>query len=144
MLKVVNLADVIVGKKPITVNSGVTIRQACQAMKGAAKGAIMVLAEGRLQGIFTERDLLKRVVAEGLDPETFVVDQVMTKSLVVGSPKDSYQRGLQKMISAKCRHLPLVEGDQVVGLVSRRDLMEIDIEILEEELDLRDPATLFY
>jgi CBS domain-containing protein len=143
MLKTKNLAEVVVGKRPITVNSGVTVRQACQVMKDAEKGAIMILSEGRLQGIFTERDLLKRVVAEGLDAESTSVDSVMTKSLVVGSPEDSYQRGLQKMVSAKCRHLPLVEGDQVVGLVSRRDLMGIDIELLEEELDLRDPATLF-
>lgn len=143
MLKTVNLSEVIAGKKPITVNSGVTVREASQVMSRAEKGAIMVLSEGRLRGIFTERDLLKRVVAEGLNPDSVTIDDVMTKSLVVGSPDDSYPRALQKMVSAKCRHLPVVKGDKVVGLVSRRDLMAIDIEVMEEELDLRDPATLF-
>jgi CBS domain-containing protein len=143
MLKTVNLSEVIIGKKPITVKAGVTVREACQVMSRAEKGAIMVLSEGRLQGIFTERDLLKRVVAEGLNPDVVSVDDVMTRSLVVGSPDDSYQRALQKMVSATCRHLPVVKGDKVVGLVSRRDLMGLDIELLEEELDLRDPATLF-
>lgn len=143
MLKTVNLSEVIAGKKPITVESGVTVREACRVMSQAEKGAIMVLAGERLQGIFTERDLLKRVVAEGLNPDSVAVDDVMTKSLVVGSPDDSYQRAIQKMVSASCRHLPVVKGDRVEGLVSRRDLMKLDIELLEEELDRRDPATLF-
>lgn len=143
MLKTVNLSDFIAGKKPITVASGVSVREAARVMSRAEKGAIMVLDSGRLQGIFTERDLLKRVVAEGLDPDKVMVEEVMTGSLVVGAPDESYQRALQKMVSAACRHLPVVEGDKVVGLVSRRDLMKLDIELLEEELDLRDPATLF-
>ena len=83
MLKTVNLSEVIAGKKPITVNSGVTVREASQVMSRAEKGAIMVLSEGRLRGIFTERDLLKRVVAEGLNPDSVTIDDVMTKSLVV-------------------------------------------------------------
>jgi len=143
MLKTVNLTDLIAGKPPITVNSGVTVMDACRVMSDVNKGAIMVLKDDKLMGIFTERDLLRRVVAEGLDPSKVKVDDVMTESLVVGSPDDSYQRGIQKMISANCRHLPLVKGDKVVGLVSRRDLMELDILLLEEELDRRDPATLF-
>lgn len=143
MLKTVSLSTVIEGKRPVTIDSGSTVREASRVMSQAEKGAIMVLSAGRLQGIFTERDLLKRVVAEGLDPDKVTVDDVMTRSLVVAAPEDSYQRGLQKMVKAACRHLPVVNGDKVMGLVSRRDLMKLDIELLEEELDRRDPATLF-
>lgn len=143
MLKTVDMAELIAGKPPITVDVGLSVLKACQVMSEANKGAIMVLESGKLVGIFTERDLLRRVIAEGLNPQEVKVENVMTESLVVGSPRDSYQRGLQKMISANCRHLPLVEGDKVVGLVSRRDLMELDIHLMEDELDRRDPATLF-
>lgn len=143
MLKTLSLQEILKGRTPITVDSGVTVQEATRVMSEANKGAIMVLKDDCLQGIFTERDLLRRVVAEGLDPARVKVDDVMTASLVVGGPDDSYPRALQKMVSAGCRHLPVVKGDRVVGLVSRRDLMEIDIEILEEELDRRDPASLF-
>lgn len=143
MLKTVNLSEVIAGRKPVTVECGTTVREAARTMSEVNKGAVMVLSEQKLAGIFTERDLLRRVVAEGLDPDQVKVEQVMTTSLVVGSPGDLFQNGLRKMISARCRHLPLVEGDRVVGLVSRRDLMMLDIEILEDELDRRDPSTLF-
>ena len=143
MLKTVDLAELIAGKTPITVETGISVLEACQVMSEANKGAIMVLDNDKLVGIFTERDLLRRVIAEGLNPQEIKVENVMTESLVVGSPSDSYQRGLQKMISANCRHLPLVKGDKVVGLVSRRDLMELDIHLMEDELDRRDPATLF-
>ena len=143
MLKTINLNEMIEGKKPITVDSGVTVEQAAQVMSEANKGAIMILSKGRLMGIFTERDLLRRVIAKGLAPADTKVDDVMSTHLVVGSPNDSYPRALQKMVSAQCRHLPVVEGDRVVGLVSRRDLMAVDIEVLEEELDRRDPASLF-
>ena len=68
-----------------------------------------------------------RVVAQGLDPDRTRVGDVMTRDLVVGQAGDSHEDGLRKMKQAGCRHLPVVEGDRLVGMVSQRDLLQIDL-----------------
>lgn len=143
MLKTVTLSEMLEGKTPVTIESGSTVVEAAKVMSQANKGSVLVVSGGRLQGIFTERDLMRRVVAAGMDPSTTKVDQVMTRELVVGRPQDGHHMGIRRMVSARCRHLPVVDGDRLMGLVSRRDLMAIDIQQLEEEIDRRDPASLF-
>lgn len=142
-MKTAQLGEIVVGKAPVTISPTSTVRQAAEAMAAANKGAILVVSDDRLRGIFTERDLLTRVVAARKDPETVAVAEVMTSQLVVGSPSDDFHTGLRRMVSTRCRHLPVVEGDRVVGVVSRRDLMAMDIKTMEQEMDRRDPATLF-
>lgn len=142
-MKTAQLGEIVKGKSPVTISPTSTVRQAAEAMSAANKGAILVVAEERLQGIFTERDLLTRVVAARKDPAAVAVKDVMTSNLVVGCPTDDFHTGLRRMVTTSCRHLPVVDGDRVVGVVSRRDLMALDIETMEQEMDRRDPATLF-
>ena len=84
------------------------------------------LDSGRLVGIFSERDVMRRVVAAGLNPEKTTVANVMTKDLVVGKPTDDINAALQKMHALGCRHLPVVDSGNLVGMVSLRDLLEVD------------------
>ena len=143
MLKVMTIKDVVGERGAVTVLSAAMVSEAAAKMAEANKGAILVVEAEKLQGIFTERDLLCRVVAKGLDPSRTPVSEVMTRSLVVGSPEEGTVSALRKMVSAGCRHLPVVEGDRVLTVVSRRELMAVDIRQLEEELHRMDPATLF-
>ena len=120
------LAEIIEGQKIFHAKSSDNVRDAARMMSDKNVGAVAVLDSGRLVGIFSERDLMKRVVAAGLNPEKTVVGNVMTKDLVVGKPEDDINAALQKMHSVGCRHLPVIDSGNLVGMVSLRDLLEID------------------
>ncbi len=120
------IGEIIKGNPLFHVKSSDIVRDVAKIMSSKNVGAVAVLDSGRLVGIFSERDLMKRVVAAGLNPEQTQVGKVMTEDLVVGSPKDDINDALQKMHSIGCRHLPIVDGGNLVGMISLRDLLEID------------------
>jgi CBS domain-containing protein len=121
--------DFIRGKQVFYSAPDLTIRQAAQYMSTREIGAVPVLEKGRLVGIFSERDLLSKVVAHGLDPATTTVGEVMTKELVVADADETYEAALQKMKDCNCRHLPVVDRDRLVGVVSMRDLLLAEITV---------------
>jgi CBS domain-containing protein len=75
-----------------------------------------------------------RVVAKGLDPDATRVGDVMTRDLVVSEAGESHEDGVRKMKQAGCRHLPVVEGGQLIGIVSLRDLLQVDLSEKDEEI----------
>ena len=115
-----------------------TVLAAAQLMTEKHIGAVPVLEDDQLVGIFTERDLMMRVVAAGKTPSAVTVGEVMTCDLVVGEADESYQDALRKMQHHGCRHLPVVSGEQLVGIVSLRDLLALDRDVKEEEIQLLD------
>jgi CBS domain-containing protein len=121
-----SLGEIIEGHPLFHVKSTDSVRDAAKMMSDKNVGAVAVLDSGRLVGIFSERDLMKRVVAAGLDPMRTQVGMVMTKDLVVGRPSDDINDALQKMHSIGCRHLPIVDSGNLIGMISLRDLLEID------------------
>jgi CBS domain-containing protein len=127
----------------IKVEASATVAQAARLMKQHHRGAILVEEQGSLRGIFTERDMVFRVVSEGLDPKTTPISQIMSTDLVVGHPQDSHVSALRLMAKAGVRHLPIVLEQRVVGLVSRRQLMALDIELMDAEIDRREASRLF-
>jgi CBS domain-containing protein len=98
-------------------------------------GAVLVVDEaGKLSGIVTERDITRRVVGARLDPEKTTVGQIMSRNPDTLAPGDSPFNALELMWIRNFRHLPVVEGDRVVGMVSIRDLYEVMKLILEERI----------
>jgi CBS domain-containing protein len=97
-------------------------------------GAVSVLEGTRLVGILSERDIMGRVVARQLDPDRTRVGDVMTRDLVVAQSGDSHEDGLRKMKQAGCRHLPVVEGDRLLGMIAQRDLLAVDLSEKDEEI----------
>jgi CBS domain-containing protein len=95
-------------------------------MSKANVGAIAVLDAGKLVGIFSERDVVSRIVVEGRNPDDTRVDSVMTKDLFVAAPDDNINDALQKMHECNCRHLPVVHRGKLVGMISIRDLLKVD------------------
>jgi CBS domain-containing protein len=120
------LAEIIEGQKIFHASSSDNVRAVATMMSDKNVGAVAVLDSGRLVGIFSERDLMKRVVAAGLNPEKTPVASVMTRDIVVSKPDDDINVALQKMHSVGCRHLPVIDAGNLVGMVSLRDLLEID------------------
>jgi CBS domain-containing protein len=107
----------------LTVASGDRLREVTQRMVDRDVGAVLVMEDDSLVGILTERDVL-RAVAAGIQDDTLVSDH-MTRDPETMSPDDTTEHAAVLMIHGGFRHMPLVEGDQVVGVLSIRDLMKV-------------------
>ena len=128
------IATVVEGREVYHIGAERTVREASRYMTERRVGAVAVLENSRLAGILSERDIMGRVVARSASPDTTRVKDVMTRELVVAQAGDTHQEGLRKMKQAGCRHLPVVEGDRLVGMVSQRDLLQVDMTEKDEEI----------
>jgi CBS domain-containing protein len=110
----------------LSVEAGETIKEVAERMVERNIGAVIVLEGGRLAGIMTERDLM-RAVARGLHGDALVADY-MTRDPESIEPDDSTEHAAVLMLHGGFRHLPVVEGQDVVGILSIRDLMHVALE----------------
>jgi CBS domain-containing protein len=117
-----------------TVQRGATVRDAVQVMTANNVGIVLVLEGERLVGVFSERDVVRRVVDRGLDPARTPVGDVMTTQLVVGDPDEDYQSAIRKMDQANIRHLLVVKGSEMLSMISIRDLIRVDMQDKGEEI----------
>ena len=113
-----------------------TVLAATKRMSEWQVGAVTVLDGERLVGIFSERDLMTRVVSKGLSPTSTLVGQVMTQNPVVVDAHSTVEQCLRIMQQAKCRHLPVVSAGALVGMVSIRDLLQSDIQQKDDEIEM--------
>lgn len=120
------VADIIEGHPLYYAESSATVRDVARVMAEAKIGAIAIVDHGKLTGVFSERDLMERVVVRGLDPDDTAVSSVMTRELVVADADDDIANALQKMQAMHCRHLPVMEGDHLVGMISLTDLVPME------------------
>ena len=111
-----------------------TVLEVVRAMVARNIGAVPVLRDGLLVGIFSERDLMKRVVAEGLDPKTTRVEEVMTEDPLTVSPQESAENCMILMRRHGFRHLPICEGKQLQAMISLRDLLLHDLTEKDHEV----------
>ncbi len=112
-----------------------TVFEAATLMTSANIAAVVVVdSDGKLSGIITERDLTRRIVAKGLDPKETPIAAVMSENPDTLSPDDSAVDALELMQSRHFRHLPVVDGDKCVGMVSIRDLYKAAKSSLEESI----------
>ena len=100
-----------------------TVAEAAQVMRDHRVGAVLISEDGRLSGILSERDVTYRAVAAGLDPNTTAVSEVMTRNVITAPPETRAVNGLQQMAENQIRHLPVVDGGSVIGIVSLRDFL---------------------
>ncbi len=128
------IGELIQGRELYSVSPDATVLEATRLMSEKGIGAVLIVEEGKLRGIFSERDLMTRVIAPNLNPADVKVRDVMTENLVVASPGDTYQDCLQKMKQARIRHLPIVDGNRVIGMLSVRDLINYELESKDFEI----------
>lgn len=121
------VGKIVKSRDVFTVQHAQTVMEAVKFMAEKSFGAVAVLNEDRLVGIFSERDLMKRVVAKGLDPNKIKIEQVMTSNLVTANPDETFEVCLARMQAHSIRHLVIASGDRLVGVISLRDLMMNDI-----------------
>jgi len=131
-MKVIKIAQV----PPPGVSADASVLDAVSTMKEAKMGACVVLENNQLVGIFSERDLMLRIVAVGLDPDKTLVREVMTTKLVILNTQADSSEALELLVSRKIRHLPIVEEDgSLAGLLSVRKLLKYHAEDLVDQLN---------
>ena len=121
---VADAVEVISSPAPLLVGAGSTVADAVASMREARSGCVLVADAGEIRGIFTEGDLLSRVIAEGRAPGSVAVAEVMTPDPVVLRLDDSLAVAINKMVMGYFRHIPLVDADgRVCGVTSSHDLL---------------------
>ena len=129
--------SIIEDQKPVTASADITVASAARLMKEHRIGALLVIRDGRLAGIFTERDALFRVVAEGRDPASTRVAEVMTPNPRTIAPDRPFGHALHMMYEGGFRHVPVVDDGRPLGVVSSRDALGPDLQQFIAELDKR-------
>ena len=117
-----------------TVQRGVIVADAVRMMATHNVGIVAVLEGDRLIGVFSERDVVRRVVDRGLNPTRTPVGDVMTTELVVADVDEDYQSAIRKMDQANIRHLPVVSEGRLLSMISIRDLLRVDMQDKGEEI----------
>jgi CBS domain-containing protein len=121
----------IMTKAAETDSAADTLTDACEKMRHAQTSSLLIMDGERLVGIITERDVVKSV-AQGLDPKDTRVKDIMTTDIITIGPMATLKEAAEIMATKWIRHLPIVEGSKVVGMISQRDLTGVLAKALHE------------
>ncbi len=118
-------------KEVITIDENDTVKEAAEVMNKFEIGCLIAVRKGKAMGIITERDLLKRVVAENRDATKTKVKDVMSSPLVVVEPEMDLEEAVKLMFQMKIKKLPVVKGKRLVGLVSLTDIARFQPQMIK-------------
>ena len=131
------IRDVIRDREPYSMKASASVMEAAEFMAGRRIGAVCVLdEEGRLIGVFSERDLLNRVVVPRLDAANMRLGEVTSPLRAVIRCDETPHQALERMEQIGSRHLPVVDGETWVGMLSMRDLLRVELSEQGDELKL--------
>ncbi len=125
--------DVVENQKLLRLAPEASVREAAKRMARRNVRSVLVVKRGRLVGIFTGTDLIGRVVAAGRDPDTTTLAEVMTPNPETITPAENAIEALRRMQARRYRHLPIVENEKLVGILSRRDFLGYEIDEIEHQ-----------
>jgi CBS domain-containing protein len=132
------IGEIVNGRPLYVVQADNSVLEAARYITDHQVGAAPVLSNGQLVGIISERDIVTRVVTQGLDPALVQVGQVMTTKLAVLDKDKTYCRALAVMDQLHIRHIPVMDGEQLIGCISIRELHTMDIEAKNAEIEFLD------
>lgn len=112
------------GSRVVSIPRAATVYEAIEKMVESNVGSIVVLDEGIICGIFTERDYLRRIVLRGRTSRDTTIDEAMTEEVIFIDPSQSVKECLAIMTQQKIRHLPVVDGGELMGIVSIGDCVK--------------------
>jgi len=123
------------GRQVISVDPGASVLDAIKLMADKRVGALIVMQDGKLGGIVTERDYARKVIIKGRSSETTRVDEIMTVKVLTTTSEQTVEQCMGMMSGGRFRHLPVVEDDEVVGIISIGDLVQAIIADQKEEIE---------
>jgi len=131
------MSDLVRNQRPLALSPAATVMEAAQQMRERRVGAVLITeGNARLVGIFTGRDAVERVLAEGKDPAATTLAEVMTRDPKTLTPRHNAIEALRLMQDTRCRHLPIVHEGDLIGIVSHGDFRGIEHDRLDEETGL--------
>ena len=121
-----NVRDILKAKNypTITITPHITVYEALKTMVDKNIGALLVLEENKLIGIFTERDYARKVILLGKTSKDTLISEIMSANLITVTPDNSMEDCMQLMTNKFIRHLPVLENDELVGIVSIGDVVK--------------------
>ncbi|MCW8871522.1 MAG: CBS domain-containing protein [Xanthomonadales bacterium] len=123
------------GGTVLTIQRQASVLEAIGSMSQANIGAIVVERDGQPVGIFTERDYLRKIALEGRSSRETPVDEVMSSPLITVAPEESTRTAMETMTERRCRHLVVIDGEEMVGIVSLGDLVKHMLVEKQAEVD---------
>ena len=136
-----SIRAIIADQDVISAPGAMTVQEAARLMKEKHVGALMIVEDGKLAGIFTERDVVFRVVAEDRDARTTRLADVMTRNPQTIHPDKPFPDALHLMYEGGFRHVPVVEDGRPVGVISARDALGPELEDFIYEVLRREQST---
>ena len=131
------IRDVIRNREPYSLSESSSVLEAAEFMSQRKIGAVCVLdSEGKLIGVFSERDILNRVIVPRQDPAAITLGEVASPLRAVISCDETPHQALERMEQIGSRHLPVVDGEKWVGMLSMRDLLRVELSEQGDELKL--------
>ena len=131
------IRDVIRNREPYSTKASATVQEAAEFMAERNIGAVCVIDEnGKLVGVFSERDVMNRVVVAKRDPNAVKVGDVTSELRAVIQCDETPHQALERMELIGSRHLPVVDGDRWVGMLSLRDLLSVEVGEQGDEIKL--------
>jgi CBS domain-containing protein len=132
------IRDVIRNREPYSTRASATVQEAAEFMAERKIGAVCVLddEDGRLLGVFSERDVLNRIVVPKRDPHMVRVGDVTSELRAVIQCDETPHQALERMEQIGSRHLPVLDGDRWVGMLSMRDLLRVEVGEQGDEIKL--------
>ncbi len=125
--------------KVVTGSASISVKEAVDTMNAHGIGCLVVMEKESPVGIVTERDLLKRVLAESKDPRKINVQEIMSKPLIVGKPDMLIEEVIKLMIDKKIKKLPIVENGKLLGLVTLTDIVSFQPQLIRVVKQLTHP-----
>lgn len=122
-----NIRELLANRELYTVTKGTTIKDTVYYMAEKGVGLIPIMDEGKLVGVFSERDLVKRVIAKNKSLVDTKVEDVMSTNLIIAETHEPNESVLAKMKEANTRHILVIEHENLLGVLSMRDLLELDL-----------------
>ncbi len=123
------------GRHVIAVAPDATVLEAVKLMADAGVGSLVVLDEEKLCGIITERDYARKVIIKGRSSESTQVAEIMSTNVFTTSSDQTVTECMERMSANSIRHLPVVEDNRVIGMISMRDLVQAIIADQQEEIE---------
>jgi CBS domain-containing protein len=131
-----NIKELLSQRELYTVKKGTTVKDSVFYMAEKGVGLVPVMDEGKLVGVFSERDLVKRVIAQNKSLATTKVEEVMSTNLIIAQVNEPNESVLAKMKDANTRHILIIENEKLVGVLSMRDLLELDLSVCRTTVEV--------
>ena len=131
-----NIKELLSKRELYTVNIGTTIKDVVFYMAEKGVGLVPIMDTGKLIGVFSERDLVKRVIAKNKNLEATKVEDVMSTKLVIADVNEANESVLAKMKEANTRHILIIENEKLIGVLAMRDLLELDLSVCRTTVEV--------